>query len=291
MKYVTYAIEIDPSSIDTSDPFSLVLPSARGEIISPRTRRHSNRLDALLRVKAHNSNPRSIDGALLWTLAVEIDLDTTPEIEAVWLQGEQGFLEASYQAGFRFMSPTLEEIDLLSTIQGNATPDAWPEIELAVTRLEWELDPSLVIVRERLAEALACYHSELWRSSIVMLGCVAESITRDLIAAFERVLVADDGPAYRRKMKATFSAGQRFQVFERFCRPDLYGMSDSQTLQETREAHRSIQRLRNQCSHPSDWKITQSDAAGCFGELAEFCRLANWLSDHFCRLQLGRTTW
>lgn len=286
MKYITYAIELESGEIDTTDPFSLVPSSTLGEIVTPRTRHHANRLEALLRVRACNSGDHDPQGPLLWTMAVEVDLNTTPDLEAVWLHGEQGVLEATLLTSFRFLTPTLEEGDLLTGLVGSG--DDWREVEKAVVRLEWELPDTLGHARERLAEALACYQACFWRPSIVMLGCVAEAVISELTTAFERVLLPEDRPNYQRRKKACGSTSERFRVFERFCRPDAYALAGCQTLQEARETYHAIRRLRNQSGHPSGARIDQEDAAGCFGTLAEFCHKANRLTDHFDRLELER---
>lgn len=113
MKYVTYVIVVEAGTIDTADPFTLVLPSVRGSIMEEFTLAHSTRLEALTRQQFHNTKAKLSPGPVLWMLAIEVDAISLPDIEAVWLQSEGGTLEATIGMAFRFISPTLEEEELL----------------------------------------------------------------------------------------------------------------------------------------------------------------------------------
>lgn len=286
MNYLTLIVEVEGGLTLSDDPFALIPHHATGAVLTARTRRHPNRLDALLRVQAHNTPDRRY--AYIWMVAIEVDQASPPDLEAVWLMGEEGVIESTSIDHFRFLSPTLEEAELLAEIIPAPSRPAWGHVELTISRLEWELPPEADVARERLAEALACFRAELWRPSIVMLGCVAEAIVVDLQNAFERVLRWEDEPAYRKRIRNCGTASDRFRAFERFCRPESYGLTGSQSLQRACEHYHAIRRQRNGCCHPNNHEVGKPTALECFSDLAYLCQNANELTDRFDQMTVGR---
>lgn len=287
MRYATYVIELQDAPARTEGPFSLLPSTTTGGIVVTMTRHHTSRLDALMRTRAYNVATATNRGRL-WMLAVEIDLDTPPDIESVWLCGEQGVLEASFLTSFRLLSPTQEEETAIGSLCERPTDDGWFCLEMSINRIEWESGDWNPETRARLAESLSCFRAGLWRPCIVMLGCVAEAVAGEIQASFERVLLADDKPSYHRRKSACCSTSKRFQVFERYCRPESYALAGCSLLQDAREAFHTVRRLRNASGHPGPREIGQGDAEACFDSLAGLCRAANELTDHFDRLELER---
>lgn len=113
MKYLTYVVKLQARPENSQDPFTLLGCDSRGSIMEEFTLAHNTRLEALTWQQFHNTKARLSPGPVLWMLAIEVDAISLPDIEAVWLQGEGGTLEATIGMAFRFISPTLEEEELL----------------------------------------------------------------------------------------------------------------------------------------------------------------------------------
>jgi len=114
MRYTTFIVTLENGHLDTSDPFAFPMPATTGTLDDCQTDAHIRRLGALERVYRHNTLQAARPQVpLRWMVAVELAMVTTTDVTKAWLQGEEGTLEATAEMRFRFMSPSIEEEELL----------------------------------------------------------------------------------------------------------------------------------------------------------------------------------